>query len=148
MYVNQHYLNVAALIFWIFALMYFATIKLQTFRRIIAKPLACVSLLCAMTFSSSPAHAATHKFTESVDVDPWSGEPTASTQTSPLVQSPAIQPLTTHVVEPGDNLFKIAAEISDDIVPLWCKMIAENVEHLRSKNPNLIYPGEEITIPT
>ena len=59
-------------------------------------------------------------------------------------------------VKRGDNLWTIsrtALATSDDhvtnaeIVPFWKNVIAENREHLRSGNPNLIYPGEEITLP-
>ena len=49
----------------------------------------------------------------------------------------------------GDNLWTIArAHIrpGESVEKLWKTIIAENISILRSKNPNLIYPGEEIIL--
>jgi hypothetical protein len=70
----------------------------------------------------------------------------------------AVQPASVYVVEPGDNLWTIArrtitattgvAEPSGaEIVPYWQRVISANRERLRSGDPDLIYPGEEILLP-
>ena len=64
-----------------------------------------------------------------------------------------------HVVEEGDNLWTIAAtELTDahdgdkptnaEIVPYWRDVIDTNEAHLRSGDPDLIYPNETVTLPT
>ena len=63
-----------------------------------------------------------------------------------------------HVVDNGDNLWKIAAtELAEahdgtkptnaQIVPYWHDVIDTNEPGLRSGNPNLIYPGETVHLP-
>ena len=64
-----------------------------------------------------------------------------------------------HVVEKGDNLWTIAAtELADahdgdkptnaEIVPYWRDVILTNEPHLRSGDPDLIYPDETVNLPT
>jgi hypothetical protein len=60
-------------------------------------------------------------------------------------------------VRKGGNLWKLSAhELADahgtkptnaEIVPYWKSVISTNEDHLRSGNPNLIYPGEQIKFP-
>ena len=63
-----------------------------------------------------------------------------------------------HTVEPGDNLWTIAAHHlqTDDpanpmtearIAPYWARVVELNRPSLRSQNPDWIYPGEEIQLP-
>ncbi|MDP8969473.1 MAG: LysM peptidoglycan-binding domain-containing protein, partial [Actinomycetota bacterium] len=65
-----------------------------------------------------------------------------------------------HLVVPGDNLWDIAArrvaeagggrraELSPrDIHVYWTRVIAANRATLRSGDPNLIYPGEQVALP-
>ena len=62
-----------------------------------------------------------------------------------------------YTVRPGDNLWSTtAAHIAGEgdgepspaeIVPIWRQVIALNQERLRSSDPDLIFPGEEITLP-
>ena len=62
-----------------------------------------------------------------------------------------------YTVRPGDSLWSIAAaHIAQEgegppsptqIVPLWQQVIALNQERLRSTDPDLIFPGEEILLP-
>lgn len=61
------------------------------------------------------------------------------------------------VVEPGDHLWKISeAELArrlgrsagaGEVAPYWRSVIAANRGSLRSGDPDLIYPGELITLP-
>ncbi len=72
----------------------------------------------------------------------------ASRTSSPKTESPRIKRESYRVVA-GDNLWTIArAHIrpGESVDELWKTIIAENISTLRSKNPNLIYPGEEIIL--
>ena len=54
-----------------------------------------------------------------------------------------------YVVQKGDNLWSIAkarTQTDQDLIALWKKIINSNSSTLRSGNPNLIYPGEEIVV--
>ena len=60
------------------------------------------------------------------------------------------------IVRAGDNLWTIARAAlqrdgrsagTDAIVPFWQKVIAANAASLRSRDPNLIFPGERIALP-
>lgn len=63
----------------------------------------------------------------------------------------------TVVVEPGDHLWKISEshlEVilerparPEEIVPYWRSVIDTNRDGLMSGDPDLIYPGEVITLP-
>jgi hypothetical protein len=58
-----------------------------------------------------------------------------------------------HTVVPGDNLWTIAAAhlrahgSLDGVAPYWRQVIAANRATLRSGDPNLIFPGEIVTLP-
>lgn len=81
------------------------------------------------------------------DVDAEGVSGADSTRTSP----------TTHTVERGDNLWSIAADhltqhngsapSNDEIATYWRLLIATNEEGLASGEPNLIHPGEILTLP-
>jgi hypothetical protein len=70
---------------------------------------------------------------------------------------PPETPRPSHVVVHGDNLWLIAAQqlraargrapTAAEIVPYWRAVIATNRAHLRSRDPNLIYPGEIVMLP-
>lgn len=61
------------------------------------------------------------------------------------------------VVEPGDHLWKLAEERmrevlgrtpeDSEVAPYWRKVIDVNRSRLRSGDPDLIFPGEEIVLP-
>lgn len=57
------------------------------------------------------------------------------------------------VVVKGDHLWKISARhLGDDasnneIAPYWVEVIEVNTPHLRSGDPDLIYPGEVVELP-
>jgi len=69
----------------------------------------------------------------------------------------ADQPRPTVIVEKGDHMWKISerelAEAlrrepgNDEIHPYWVETIAINRDSIRSGDPDLIFPGEEITLP-
>lgn len=61
----------------------------------------------------------------------------------------------THVVEPGDNLWSITTTALQDagadhdtaaVHAAWVKVVAANRDRLRSGDPDLIHPGESITL--
>jgi nucleoid-associated protein YgaU len=59
------------------------------------------------------------------------------------------------IVRPGDNLWLIARRAlaatpgtrADDVATYWRRLIAANIATLRSRDPNLIFPGERIALP-
>lgn len=61
------------------------------------------------------------------------------------------------VVQPGDHLWKISESHLDavlgrpagagEIDPYWRSVIETNREHIQSGDPDLIYPGEVISLP-
>ena len=64
----------------------------------------------------------------------------------------------TYEVRPGDHLWSIAEDVltqrtgraivpDHEIAPFWRTLIEANRDSLRSGNPDLIYPGEVLTIP-
>jgi nucleoid-associated protein YgaU len=56
-------------------------------------------------------------------------------------------------VEQGDHLWKIserhlvATQADSAIAPYWHRVVELNLPTLRSGNPDLIYPGELVTLP-
>lgn len=78
--------------------------------------------------------------------------------TVPPVPSPKPRADTTWRVQPGQNLWGIAAAALHDawgrnptaaeVVPYWRQLIEANRSRLRDPaNPNLIYPGQEFDLP-
>jgi LysM repeat protein len=78
----------------------------------------------------------------------------------PQVDAPSPAPAarrsrgTPYVVQPGDNLWLIAQRTLEqhtrpapELVTYWHAVIDANASTLRSGDPNLIYPGEVITLP-
>ena len=57
------------------------------------------------------------------------------------------------IVEPGDHLWRISKRHLDSleafgpVAAYWRQVITANVDSLRSGDPDLIYPGEVITLP-
>lgn len=97
---------------------------------------------------------------EASDIDPGPAPPTTSppeTDESAGLGSADASTATTYVVVPGDNLWTIAAAhlgSQSDPAPsttvvarYWRAVIDANLGRLRSGDPNLIYPGEELTLP-
>jgi nucleoid-associated protein YgaU len=103
---------------------------------------------------------------------PADGEPTTTAPTEslgdlptpiatrPPATSPEPQPhgeSATVVVESGDNLWTLAArhlehsghraESAEEIAPYWMMVVEANRDRIRSGDPDLIYPGEEILLP-
>lgn len=56
-------------------------------------------------------------------------------------------------VAPGDNLWRLSRRHLDElareglVAPYWLRVIDTNLPHLRSGDPDLIYPGEIIRLP-
>lgn len=61
----------------------------------------------------------------------------------------ASAPSATWTVRRGDNLWRIAAIGAghEDIADYWRRLITANAGLLRSGDPDLIYPGEQIVLP-
>ena len=65
---------------------------------------------------------------------------------------------TSVVVQPGDHLWKISqvhldqklgrVASEDEVAPFWRTLIDANRERLRSGDPDLIYPGEVVHLPS
>lgn len=63
----------------------------------------------------------------------------------------------TVVVESGDHIWKISKESlggklereprTEEVHPYWLETIEINLDSLRSGDPDLIYPGEELVLP-
>lgn len=59
----------------------------------------------------------------------------------------------TVVVRRGDHLWKISAKYLDQrspetaIAPYWREVVDVNTPRLRSRDPDLIYPGEVVELP-
>lgn len=57
------------------------------------------------------------------------------------------------VVVEGDHLWKISARHlgatagNEQIAPYWRQVVETNAPHLRSGDPDLIYPGEVVQLP-
>lgn len=66
-------------------------------------------------------------------------------------------PPVTVVVERGDHIWKISEESlsrklqrearDDEVHPYWLETIETNLGSLRSGDPDLVYPGEELVLP-
>ena len=51
-------------------------------------------------------------------------------------------------VRAGDNLWSIAARVDHaHTARYWASLVALDTPHLRSRNPNLIFPGEQLALP-
>lgn len=91
----------------------------------------------------------------------------ASTTTTATVPLPLPRPfvarrvpVTVHRVEPGEHLWGIAEDVvagatgrpgtelgAADIAPYWRRLVDANTDRLRSGDPDLIHPGEELVVP-
>jgi hypothetical protein len=83
--------------------------------------------------------------------------PEADATSSPPAPAPAPAPPATWNVEPGDSFWSIAEEVLTDawgrpptdaeIDPYWRSLIAANADRITSRNPDLIFPGQEFVLP-
>lgn len=84
-------------------------------------------------------------------------ETAGETTYPPVVVGSHAQSTETVTVERGDHLWKISARHLGDfyqrpasnreISPYWRETIESNRNRLRSGDPDLIYPGEEVALP-
>ena len=87
---------------------------------------------------------------------------TAKHQAAPITHHPALSPTSLepgkpYRVTPGDHLWKIARRTltqemdrpptTRQITSYWVELIEANRETIRSRDPNLIHPGERILLP-
>lgn len=83
-------------------------------------------------------------------------EPAANGGYAPI-EVRRVPPATVVIVESGDHIWKISKESlggaldreprNDEVHPYWLDTIAINLDSLRSGDPDLIYPGEELVLP-
>lgn len=171
--IEQAFLNVLVVVLWsILSLMvvlrFFRRSRKNNYRKVIV-------LSGGIVCTASAVHSPGLAFAQSDDVDSWrttsapTGLPSVpeelpiETTQVPLAQEPNAKPkvlsenvdetnsltLEKYVVVQGDNLWSIAkmqAHNNENFIELWKQIISINSENLQSKNPNLIYPGEEIVI--
>ncbi|HVM00771.1 MAG TPA: hypothetical protein VM324_15890 [Egibacteraceae bacterium] len=90
------------------------------------------------------------------DPPPWAGPGDGTRETvgaEPGGTGPAGTPAAYHVVAPGENLWAITAASlggspsNAEIHPRWQDVVAANRDRLRSGDPDLIHPGEEVLLP-
>jgi nucleoid-associated protein YgaU len=84
-------------------------------------------------------------------------EPAGSPSFVPVSLDNGVVPEESVVVEPGDHLWKISASQLEGVLgrpaeiaeidPYWRVVIETNRASLTSGDPDLIYPGEVITLP-
>ncbi|MDI3340122.1 MAG: LysM peptidoglycan-binding domain-containing M23 family metallopeptidase [Sphaerobacter sp.] len=100
---------------------------------------AVAAVATAGAVGPAPATAAAHGASERTDQFPViaATENPAAAESGTGMGGPG--PGVTHTVEPGDTLYKIAQRYG---VPLQAVIAANNFP-----NPNLIYPGQSVTIP-
>jgi hypothetical protein len=101
-----------------------------------------------VTTASTPPATSARASRPSVVPAPSTGTTTPSTVTATN---------TNVVVVPGDNLWRIASAhltaprggpvADDEVVSYWRTVVAANRATLRSGDPNLIFPGELVTLP-
>lgn len=110
--------------------------------------------------------SATASSTTTTTTPPSSAPPTTTPPTtkppapSPTPPRPSRTATGEHTVVPGDNLWTISRDrlaqvtgrnprdLTDhEIAVYWLRVIDANQSHLRSHNPNLIFPGEVIRLP-
>jgi len=173
--VDQAFLNLVVLILWS-AFVLLAVLKVsQKLSGRKLKRVAFVSVGFS-ALGTMAVHAPAPVYAQASDIDSWKDDAiiaegssttiaTTTTTTLPNVvqstlpqitqapienaQTPTLAGSEKYVVVAGDNLWSIAkahARQGEDFVELWAEMISLNAESLKSKNPNLIFPGEEIII--
>jgi nucleoid-associated protein YgaU len=107
--------------------------------------------------ATAPTSATTTTTTTSTTAPPSATSPTPAPTPRASRRDTPPRHARTHVVRAGDNLWAIAratliargvsAPADAAIVPYWRAVIAANTGTLRSGDPNLIYPGEIVTLP-
>jgi hypothetical protein len=111
----------------------------------------------------------------SIDPVPVPAPPPTTASLRPPAAQPPVVPLVppappaplptptsgaTHTVTPGEHLWSIAAaQVATatrrapadlapvDVAPYWLRVVEINRPRLRSRNPNLVYPGEVVELP-
>jgi hypothetical protein len=87
---------------------------------------------------------------------PGSAEPVAAPATTTTVTITTDNPPATHVLQPGEHLWSVAdshlrsvtpAPSQSDIAAYWRTVVTATAPSLRSGDPDLVYPGESVTLP-
>lgn len=125
-------------------------------RATIDRGIAAVVVGAALLAPASPALAAvTEDTSEPVTVLP-PGDSRGGYMPVPAGFPVDVEPESQHVVVPGDNLWTISegwvrSQVTDvelrAVVRYWRRVVEVNRAFLRSGDPDLIFPGEHITLP-
>jgi nucleoid-associated protein YgaU len=125
--------------------------------------------------TAKPGPAGTHAYTPEPASDPpeaAQANPGSGTSATPGSSTPSKEPgggddqgtdeqeEQTHRVVGGDNLWAIARDhlsrqrsggsgepTNHEVAAYWLKVVQANRDRLRSGDPDLIYPGERVTLP-
>lgn len=83
--------------------------------------------------------------------------PPVETEPADVPEPPEEAPADEVVVRAGDNLWKLAEDrlavtlgrspTDAEVAPYWVKVVEANRDRLRSGNPDLIFPGEQVSMP-
>jgi len=140
-----------------------SAITLPSLRRIVDGAFAASIAVAPMTLALGVEPAAAQQAPAPVNAySPMpAGDGAPSYEPTPAGGSTPLASARMRVVQPGDSLWTIAtehlasarnappAEITDgDIAPVWRAIIELNVPTLASGDPDLIYPGESIRLPS
>jgi hypothetical protein len=68
----------------------------------------------------------------------------------PSTAPPPALPAASHVIAPGEHLWSIAAHhaAGDHVAAYWRRVVDLNRSRLRSGDPDLVYPGEVVELPS
>lgn len=101
--------------------------------------------------SVDPAYVPIPAGTDREDEAPPAEEPPPEDQPAPSTDQPTV------VAGPGDHLWKLAEDrvrqildrpvTDNEVAPYWVRVVEANRDRLRSGDPDLIFPGEDIVMP-
>lgn len=140
-----------------------SAITLPSLRRIVDGAVAAAIVVspALLAFGVSPAAAQAAPISAHVYSPSPAGDPAPGYTPTPAGGPTTRQPESVYVVRPGESLWTIAADhvattrgvsagdiSDDDVAELWRALIELNSSSISSGDPDLIYPGESIRLPT
>lgn len=133
-------------------------LTLPSLRRVVDGAVAATILVApaSVVFGASPAAAQPAPTSAHAYSPAPAGDGAPVYEPTPAGGPTPARPMTTHVVRPGDSLWKIAAEhvgavrgigSEGEVAEVWRALVELNAPSLASGDPDLIYPGESIQLP-